>query len=513
MFIIFPGDGMEYFYLAAASILSGMGTGFVGISTATVLVPVLIVLCPSFRGDGGVYAAQTVALSCDIISGALTSFLYIRHKNINLRKGWIMLVSVSLMSALGSRVAYMAGNEVLGTFSLFLSLFIGLRFLFNDGEIKKDTPSPSRLTARHVLISLFFGLTIGFGTGFAGTGGGMMMLVVFTLFLGLDLKSSVGNVTLIMAVTASAAAVSRFIYSPDILKEHCNALLISIPLTTISAAVSAVIANRVKERTSYLSAGIILTLLSASMIILSYRDLIAESSFIMSMIECIIEFSEYIFFGALVLVIIFVLFRNFPKDVFRKLLHFVAFTSLVEMTLIADTWYYAMLTTALFASAVYPVLGRFETKSWYSSLFVEKKKGEIKKSLVLFFGMYALLIGVCWGLFGKRNTAIVSFLMWGVGDAAAALIGRRFGRHRVKLKYADRNKSWEGSSAMLLSSFLIGAAGMLLSGETMWYRVVFHPLIAAPFAAYTELVSRNGNDTVTVPVVTAAVLLILSYIF
>ncbi len=137
----------------------------------------------------------------------------------------------------------------------------------------------------------------------------------------------------------------------------------------------------------------------------------------------------------------------------------------------------------------------------------------MKKSLVLLFGMYAVLVALCWGLLGKRYVAVTSVLMWGVGDAAAAIFGRTFGRHRTGLKFADGAKTWEGSAAMLVFSFLAGVAAMLLSGTSQWQRIVFYPLLAAPFASYTELLSKNGDDTVTVPPVTAAVISLVSFIF
>lgn len=44
---------MEYFWYILASVLAGVGTGLVGLSAATVMVPILIVLCPSFAGETG----------------------------------------------------------------------------------------------------------------------------------------------------------------------------------------------------------------------------------------------------------------------------------------------------------------------------------------------------------------------------------------------------------------------------------------------------------------------------
>ena len=39
---------MEWFWYIIAALGAGVGTGLVGLSAATVMVPILIVLCPSF---------------------------------------------------------------------------------------------------------------------------------------------------------------------------------------------------------------------------------------------------------------------------------------------------------------------------------------------------------------------------------------------------------------------------------------------------------------------------------
>lgn len=225
---------------------------------------------------------------------------------------------------------------------------------------------------------------------------------------------------------------------------------------------------------------------------------------------CALEFFEYVFFLAVALIVVYFLFPRIPKHVFRKLLHLVAFSCLVEMTLEARSWQAAALTSLLFAAVIYPLLHLCERFSWYEGLFVQKKPGEVKKSLLLLFGMYALLIFVCWGLAGRAYIAIAATLMWGVGDAAAALFGKAFGRHRVLLPLADPHKTWEGSAAMACFAFLAGTIGMLLSGEVSSAHCFLFALITAPFSALTELLSKNGNDTVTVPFVSAAVLLLLS---
>ncbi len=44
---------MEWFWYIIASLGAGIGTGLAGLSAATVMVPILIVLCPSFSGVTG----------------------------------------------------------------------------------------------------------------------------------------------------------------------------------------------------------------------------------------------------------------------------------------------------------------------------------------------------------------------------------------------------------------------------------------------------------------------------
>ena len=268
---------MEYFWLILAALGAGIGTGLAGLSAATVMVPIMITLCPSFTGETGAYQATAIALASDILGSAVTTGIYIRHKNIDLRRGWIMLVCILSMCAVGSLSAWMAGNVVLGGFTLFLTFCIGIRFLVKpDSSNRQTAVKGEKLDWKGIAISLFFGLTIGFGAGFVGTGGGMMMLVVFTAFLGMDLKSAVGTSTFIMTFTALIAAVSHIFIHPAILLEKWLPMTVCIITATVASLVSAQFANHVQNRTVGLVTGVTLTLLGAAMIVLHYREVIAQ---------------------------------------------------------------------------------------------------------------------------------------------------------------------------------------------------------------------------------------------
>lgn len=262
---------MEWFWYIVASIGAGVGTGLAGLSAATVMVPMLIVLCPSFAGETGAYQATAVALASDILGSAVTTYTYAKNKNIDLKRSWLIMTCILTMCMVGSYVAFIAGNTVLGGFTLILTFCIGIRFLVKpDTSRKNPIENGSRFGWEEVVLSLVCGIPIGFGTGFVGTGGGMMMLIVFTAFFGMELKTAVGTSTFIMTFTALIASVSHIMIHPAIVFEKWDVMLLCIVIATAASLISARFANRVRNRTIGLVTGVVLTVLGAAMIILNY---------------------------------------------------------------------------------------------------------------------------------------------------------------------------------------------------------------------------------------------------
>ena len=99
--------------------------------------------------------------------------------------------------------------------------------------------------------------------------------------------------------------------------------------------------------------------------------------------------------------------------------------------------------------------------------------------------------------------------MWGTGDAAAALVGIPHGRHKVRSRLTDGKKSWEGSLAMLAVSFISGMIVLSAVQKTALPQAALSAGLGALLGTVTELFSPSEYDTVTVPTVIAAVLLLL----
>ena len=500
---------MEWFWYIIASIGAGIGTGLAGLSAATVMVPILIVLCPSFSGETGAYQATAIALVSDILGSAVTTYTYAKNRNIDLKRGWIMLTCILTMCTVGSYVAFLAGNVVLGSFTLFLTFFIGIRFLVKpDTSRKEQALKGEKLDGKGIAISLFFGLTIGFGTGFVGTGGGMMMLVVFTAFLGMELKTAVGTSTFIMTFTALIASVSHILIHPAILLEKWHVMVLCIAVATVSSLVSARFANRVNNRTVGLVTGTVLTFLGGSMLLLNFWPQISVFPLPVQTLKCFGRLLLYIIPCVMILLPIRFL-TKVPSYVFRKLLHVVAFTCFTIMMLAAECWQSAALTSVLIAVLIYPLLSLFEQENWYGKLFVEKSTGEIKRSLLMLFFMFAAVICVSWGLFHNPHAAATSILMWGVGDAAAALVGIPFGKHKVNIGPMSGKKSWEGSYAMFLISTLVGLGVLWLHFGYSADKSLLCALTMAAAGTVTEMISPSEWDTVTVPVTMLIIALII----
>lgn len=206
-------------------------------------------------------------------------------------------------------------------------------------------------------------------------------------------------------------------------------------------------------------------------------------------------------------------FFPIPKEIFRKMLHIITLCFVFVWTYAFQTWWIAVLAIGIFIAVIFPILLVAEKKlRSYSRLLTERKAGELKLSLVVAFCMYAILIIVCWGFLGEKYLVIASTLAWGFGDAAAALVGKRFGRHHIKGKLIEGCKSLEGTFAMFVVSFASVLVVLLCSGSVKWYG--YFPVAIATAAACTmaELFTRNGMDTITCPLAAAVVLIPLVFI-
>ncbi|MEM6837059.1 MAG: diacylglycerol/polyprenol kinase family protein [Cyanobacteria bacterium P01_C01_bin.120] len=120
-----------------------------------------------------------------------------------------------------------------------------------------------------------------------------------------------------------------------------------------------------------------------------------------------------------------------------------------------------------------------------------------RSSLGTFF--YAVSIGLLTAAFwanGRAEFAVFGILTMTWGDGMAALVGQTWGRHPYHVW--DMTKSWEGTSAMALVSFVVGLL-VLGSVHGLTPAVGAIALVTALTATFLESFSRWGIDNLTVP--------------
>lgn len=196
-----------------------------------------------------------------------------------------------------------------------------------------------------------------------------------------------------------------------------------------------------------------------------------------------------------------------PDELFRKILHFILLFSYIPFAFAFQTWWRSVLLTVIMEILIYPILQQAEHIPMFSSFVNERKGGEFKHSLLLAFSMLAVCNTVYWGLLGDKYLGIACMYAWGVGDAFAALVGKRFGKHKIKWKYADPRKSYEGSAAMFLTSAIAVACVLLSHNHLTLPAYILIPIVGAGTATVVEMVSKEGYDTVLCPAAAMAVMI------
>ena len=233
---------------------AGLGTGFAGMSAAAVISPMLITF---LHIDP--YMAVGIALSSDVLASAVSAYTYHKNKNLDVKNGLIMMVSVLVFTIVGSYVASLVSSTTMGGFSVFMTFLLGIKFILRPVMTTKEAMLGVSAKKRAVQ-SVLCGVMIGFICGFVGAGGGMMMLLILTSVLGYELKTAVGTSVFIMAFTALTGAISHFAIggTPDV-----AVWVLCVVFTLIWARIAAVFANKAQPKTLNRATGVVLVVLGA----------------------------------------------------------------------------------------------------------------------------------------------------------------------------------------------------------------------------------------------------------
>ena len=243
-----------------AGIGAGLGTGFAGMSAAAVISPMFIAFLhmPAYEAVG-------IALASDVLASAISAYTYGKNKNLDIKNGIVMMISVLCFTLVGSWIASLVPNQTMGNFSMVMTFLLGVKFIVKPVMTTKESMEAVSPRKRFIQ-SVICGIMIGFICGFIGAGGGMMMLLILTSVLGYELKTAVGTSVFIMTFTAFTGAASHIAIGgfPDL---WC--LVFCVLSTLLWARIAARFANKASAATLNRTTGIVLVILGAAIMIVS----------------------------------------------------------------------------------------------------------------------------------------------------------------------------------------------------------------------------------------------------
>ena len=239
---------------------AGLGTGFAGMSAAAVISPMLITFLHM-----NPFMAVGIALSSDVLASAVSAYTYGKNKNLDVKNGSIMMVTVLVFTVIGSYISSLVPSTTMGSFSVVMTFFLGIKFrpVMTTKEAMNSVSAKKRAVQ-----SVLCGMIIGFICGFVGAGGGMMMLLILTSVLGYELKTAVGTSVFIMAFTAFTGAASHFAIGgkPDFL-----VMGLCVVFTFIWARIAALFANKAQPKTLNRATGLVLVVLGVVIMVFGHN--------------------------------------------------------------------------------------------------------------------------------------------------------------------------------------------------------------------------------------------------
>ena len=246
-------------FLAGAG--AGIGTGFAGMSAAAVIGPMLT----TFLGIPA-YDAVGIGLISDVLASLVSAYTYKKSGNLDVKNSVPLLVSVLIVTMIGSFVAsFLPERAMSGTMQVAL-IIIGLRFILKP--VNKTREQLEAASSKSRLIKAIVGGTfVGFICGFVGAGGGMMLLLVLTSFLGYPMHLAVGTSVFIMAFTALIGGISHFVIGglPDVI-----CLVLCVVFTLLWARIAAKIANKANAKTLNRVVGVVMIVTSVVILAVNY---------------------------------------------------------------------------------------------------------------------------------------------------------------------------------------------------------------------------------------------------
>ncbi len=196
----------------------------------------------------------------------------------------------------------------------------------------------------------------------------------------------------------------------------------------------------------------------------------------------------------------------YRAEVWRKAIHLVALVVPLGMALLGKTISLYLLVPAALLAITGDVL-RVRSEGFaifiqrlFGFMMREEEQRPVGGAITLNGATWVLLSAALLTFIFPIRIAVPAFVMFMLSDAAAALVGRRYGRRH----WGQSSRTLEGTAAFFVMGFITMTLFATFTDMVLWVGV------ASVFAAaLAEVPSRPFNDNLRVPLVAATLIFLL----
>lgn len=94
--------------------------------------------------------AVGIALSSDVLASAVSAYTYGKNKNLDVKNGLIMMLTVMLFTVVGSWLSSLVPSQAMGSFSVFMTFLLGVKFIVRPVMTTKEDMSKASPAKRAV---------------------------------------------------------------------------------------------------------------------------------------------------------------------------------------------------------------------------------------------------------------------------------------------------------------------------------------------------------------------------
>lgn len=187
-------------------------------------------------------------------------------------------------------------------------------------------------------------------------------------------------------------------------------------------------------------------------------------------------------------------------EITRKFAHFTSTLATVPFPYIFTSHWYVLILATLFFAALFFTQHSKQLKSIHD---IERKS---IGSYLLPLSIYVTFLVSC--LLKDKFLFILPMLILSICDPMAAILGINIKKNngRINLFGTKLNKTWLGSGAFFITSFVISLIALYFHGELFVLKTFWFALAIAGAGTLAELFSWRGSDNLSIPL---SVILIL----